>query len=461
MPILALSIAFLITYGYGVWDYSTVGKKLDQVKYADRLFTSSESVGTKIKAMSKPPEMVITDKPVAQVLIEYLLRAGKNENNFYAKKVLTSLPKSLKYASKPISNSLVLIDNTLLIQSIEKADVETISPTLGKLMVKDYFGSRYIKDEPTVAVLGRQEYLEYREDQINEQVGKIQVLIDQVQKNIAAATSNLSGARSRLANAQAGLGRADSDSASDDKICKTAMDYDINGNLVRYYSDAYCAEIKAYYVNVKAELNKLIGSLQGQVQNYQTQVTQYTEAKKTLDTIKLFISSQKDSTPQELGIFLPEKEKKIALDSTDSKTLATYIVTLTHEYLHYTSYVSKERRLPQFFEERLTEYYARRVVSKELHKNTNIGYPLVVKIIEQMATKVDAKDLEDVYFTKDSDRLVSLLDAAYGKNFYSDSEFYFTAMSYVSSKDALNFANNIMLKIGGRELEEKDLLSEF
>jgi hypothetical protein len=457
---LALVVSYFVLYGYAVVRFNQEATALSDSRLDATILLSKDKIVGKIKTLREPPHIVLSDKPMGQMIVYYLVTKGVDSKSFYGGQILTHMPPSLLGTTKSIADSQVLVDSTLFIQSLEKADIEAISPSLGKLLVKHYFSDRYIKDEPSVSVLGRQEYLKFREDQINEQLAKIQELVDKVQKNLTIVGGNISTDKSKIASNQDGITKATSSRDSDDKLCRSVMGYDYDGNVVRYYSDQECDRVRDEWNGVISQLSKNLADWQKQLSYDQNQWAQYTEAKKTIEQIKSFVASQKSSTPQELGVFTPETDIKLALDSTDKKMLHEYAVTLVHEYLHYTSYVTKERQLPRFFEEGLTEYYARKVISKELTTDTNIGYPLLVKVIQQMASKLPEQQLEDIYFTKDVDRLQSLLDQAYGKNFYNDSEFYFTAMSYVSSKDALKFANNVMLKIGGKELTEKDLYSD-
>ena len=78
-----------------------------------------------------------------------------------------------------------------------------------------------------------------------------------------------------------------------------------------------------------------------------------------------------------------------------------------------------------------------------------------------MTKKIPEDELKNIYFNKDEKALIALLNNTYGSKFYQDSEFYFQAMSYVSGKEALKLANNIMFKIGGKDLKEEDLNSTY
>jgi hypothetical protein len=166
--------------------------------------------------------------------------------------------------------------------------------------------------------------------------------------------------------------------------------------------------------------------------------------------------------PHEFGTFIPKDVIRIAFNTADSShTIADYIETLIHEYLHYASYVSDDKKLSDvFFEEGLTEYFARQIIKNDLDVSTNIGYPVFAKIIDQMTKRISESELTDIYFSKDQVRLEQLLDRVYGENFYKNTRIEFLNLQYASSPDlALKIANEIMKKLGGNPLKEKDLLS--
>src|SRR3989344_2958924 len=87
----------------------------------------------------------------------------------------------------------------------------------------------------------------------------------------------------------------------------------------------------------------------------QANLAEYQKAKDILVRYRDLVETQKDTTPYELGLFEEPSTIKVVLESTSDTALADYLAVLAHEYLHYTSYVSEERSLPQFFEEGLTE----------------------------------------------------------------------------------------------------------
>jgi hypothetical protein len=167
--------------------------------------------------------------------------------------------------------------------------------------------------------------------------------------------------------------------------------------------------------------------------------------------------------PNELGVFEPKDKIKIAFATTSSHAIADYLETVAHEYLHYTSYISQAKRFSDsFFEEGLTEYFARNIIQKELQTTTNLGYPVQVKIITEMTKRIPESDFMDSYFTKDDAELIYMVDRAYGDGFYENNQILFETLQYTSDpKQMLQLANTIMKKIDGQRLTEKDLFSNY
>jgi hypothetical protein len=116
--------------------------------------------------------------------------------------------------------------------------------------------------------------------------------------------------------------------------------------------------------------------------------------------------------------------------------------------------------LPQFFEEGLTEHFARQVVEKYTGEKTDLGYPIISRVISQIAKDIPEDKLAEIYFTKNEDLLKQVLDEKYGEGFYEDSEYHFFVMPLVGFEDSLKYANDIMIEIGGNEIHKEEIKTE-
>ncbi|MDO8569993.1 MAG: hypothetical protein Q7R97_00210 [Candidatus Daviesbacteria bacterium] len=412
------------------------------------------------KSENMPNIIGNSDKLSEAILLSVMLNQVKSIS-FYQQVILPSAISDKKVVLKLPNDILLLPNGTLVIKELNKAPIEAMSPVLGRLMVRKYFDSKYVKEEPQIQVMGRQEYLKFREDQINEQLAEIDKYITNTQTLINAAYANISEDKQKIESNKNGLSNSISSKDSDYNKCKTAGYYSYYfGTFSRYYTDSECDARRAQWDQIIAGFQKNINDWEQSLKTDQYNLGEYQKAKDLLVKYQGLVASQKDTTPGELGIFESPDKIKVVLESTSDRAIADYFAIVVHEYLHYTSYVSEERQLPQFFEEGLTEYYARQIVSKEIKTETNVGYPAIIPIIKKIAQDLPKGELERIYFTKDEKSLIALLNDKYGDSFYKDSEYYFKIIPFLGGSDTLEIVNNILFKIGAPQLTEKDLYSE-
>ncbi|TXH05370.1 MAG: hypothetical protein E6R05_02235 [Candidatus Moraniibacteriota bacterium] len=388
--------------------------------------------------------------------------------SFYSNSLKSFVVRKFSPVPGVVSDARVyLVGNSLIIGEIEQKDLEKLAPVFGRILVSQYFGSRFIKDEPQLSVIGRQEYLKYREEQINKVIADIQSDLEQVQSIVSSIAEEISYDRKMIGENQAGISEAQALKNSEYNRCINAGFYSYIGYYsywVSLYSNSECRNQASRWDSIISQYQGNVNSWRAELVSDQKQHAEFIELRDIVAARKTLVEASKDNTPQELGVFVPEKEIKIALDSLSLESSVDLFSVLTHEYLHYTSYVSEERVLPSFFEEGLTEYFSRRVIQKKFGVDTNIGYPLVTRIIQEIANKIPEDELAEIYFTKDVVRLESTLDAVYGKDFYGQSKVYMSMISYVPPLEALKYANNLLVRMGGSEVTEDIMyskLSEF
>lgn len=383
-----------------------------------------------------------------------------NKGGYYSQNYISSFPGFLLLNSKTLNRSVYLMGTTFIIRELDKDVFQTFTPTLVKKLIKRGLSPRYIKPEPDVEIISRQDYLKYREDEINKRIDEIAGYIAEARKalgnigyNIQVTKKNISTLENNIV-----LNTQYRDQEYNQCTSATWTYYGYYSNYTyRRYSDAYCQSLRNQRDEQNAQYQVDLSLNRSNLSYYQSQYNEFKQYLDQFQDYKVFIEATKELTPYELGLFEPEKSVKVVLDSVDNKDIANFLGTLIHEYIHYTSYVSSERILPQFFEEGLTEYLSQQVISKQLHIKVDIGYPVIVKVIMAMAQKIPPTRLEEIYFNKNTDQLISLLDETYGKNFYKDTELYFALIPYSPPDEALKFANNIIFKIGGETIEESDL----
>lgn len=418
--------------------------------------TEKEKLSEKIKQMDKTPSIIGSSDALLQTIVLKISKGKLNRSEFYYAYILPQALKRKNLDFKLASDILLLPDNTLVIARLDKETIEAISPALGFLMIRSYFDPRYIKPEPKLQVMGRTEYLKYRDDQINSQLAEMDSDIREVKKAISAQYSAIEYDKQMIENNKSSLNNAIQSRDYYYNRCMTAGYY-FWGYFYRYYSDAYCESQRREWDSIISGFEKNISDWENALAQDQRLLAEYQKAKELLETWREFIASQKERVPSELGIFEPPNTIKVVLESTSDKALADFFALVVHEYLHYSSYVSEERYLPLFFEEGLTEYLSRNVIANEIKKETNVGYPVIVKVVEEIAKDIPKEELENIYFIKDKNRLIALLNDKYGDTFYKDTEYYFSIIPWIPIEESLELANNIMLAIGGSQLSEEDI----
>lgn len=350
----------------------------------------------KLQTLSGPPIIIASDKDQKEIL-RAIAASTTGRNTFYGSAILPAIPNGFIFSIEKLHDSLLLIDNTLIISKINPQDMQLLSPLIGYDFVKNYFPTRVIKSYPKIAIMTKTEYLAYRKDDAKKKIIKIDAQI----KKLDSIVSSISASMKK-----------------DEK-----NDTEENQNLLADYS--------YYDVFFKKQKNVLLLQL--------------------------------EKIPHENGVFVSPDSIKLTLDTTNPHGIADYFATVTHEYLHYASYVSDEKRFDSsFFEEGLTEYFARRAIKDTLNISTNLGYPVQVKIIGAMTNLITETELADIYFDKDEDALEQALDRVYGDGFYQNNEVLFETLQYASdSQQTLEIANKIMQKIGGPAVTQQDLYSSY
>jgi hypothetical protein len=393
-------------------------------------------------------------------ILSIFISSNQKRNSFYVNSLIPNVPSFMVLPVQIPNTSIFFVKDNLIVKGVNPSDIEPISPYIGNLLVKSYFKSRFIKTYPSVKVMGRQEYLDYRISQYNESITKLNNYIQALEDEISGYYGRIQSDKTKIANNQSIISESASSRDSYYNSCVSAGYY-FYGYYYHYYSQSYCDNQRTQWDAIINKANQNISDLSSDISTTQSYLYQDQEADKEAKSYVSYIESAKDQTPQELGVFEPDNNIKVAVDETSPNVVVDYFETLAHEYLHYSSYVDKDKTFTyNFFEEGLTEYFARKVATNEFNVNTHMGYPLLVAVMKEIIKKIPESTLEDIYFKKDESTLEAVLANAYGENFYKDTENYFSILPYLSgTKDGLKIANAIMLRIGGRTLTENDLYS--
>ncbi|MBI5123091.1 hypothetical protein HZA75_04515 [Candidatus Roizmanbacteria bacterium] len=339
-----------------------------------KIVTDANEISKKIQSSKSMPHVVYYDYSYKKSLVLVRLNA---KPSFYSSNLIISVPDFVFEKLSAPQAAILLVDDKLLITELKEDVLEKLSPTLGKLLIKNTFKDKNIKSDSKISLLNRQEYLKLREKQINEQIKKLDDEIVEVDKEINITYGYISENKKQLQEADDFLANSETKKTATYNECKSAGE-NYEGHFYRYYTDDQCNSILAEWDKIVREVSGQTGEIRSALSNNQRVLADYQSTRAYTVQARNFVNEYKNITPDELGIFLPEKDIKIALDSNNPDVFNGYLATLVHEYLHYTTYVSDERELDHFFEEGLTEYFAKKIMKKQLNYSENIGYPVAV-----------------------------------------------------------------------------------
>ncbi len=412
--------------------------------------------------MDAVPKMVITDDKNFPLVVENQYFSAGHSGGFYNQYLIHKIPESLVSVSIPKA-SVYVFDQTLVFTGLNAADLKAVSPRLGYLMVKNYFNPRYIKAGPLLDILGRQDYLKLREDQVNKQVAEIDKLNSDSGRTWQTVQNAVAADNTGIADSTEAINSATKMLNLDYQNCMAAGYYDIFvKKFIPYHDEKYCRDkAQLEWGNKIQENQKSLNDLNVKAAADKKQLDTLNYTKIMVTNYRTVVANQISSAPDELGLFHDQNQIDMVLDWVSASSVQAYLQSLVHEYLHYTSYVSDQTALPKAFEEGLTEYYARQVMGQETGSSMQLGYPLLVKIISQMAMKIPLPVLQEVYFTKDTTLLATTLDRYFGNGFYASNNMLISVLPYLDEDKALATANSIMKEIGGPAVTENDLFSEI
>jgi len=459
--LLGLVLALVLTTLIAVLQLNVISISLRINSQSAGVITDKQQLINKLKSMDKAPEIIpYTTNEQGKLLIT-LTNSSPTDNSFYTKSLIQNIPAFLTFPLQVPDKSVFMIKNVLVVKSINPPDIEPLSPYIGYLLVKSYFNGRFIKSYPSVKVMGRQEYLDYRTSQFDSVISKLNSYILSIDDEISGYYGRIQDDKNKIASWESYISTANSNKSAAYNNCISAGYYDFFTYSFMYTnSQSYCQSVASQYDNYVNQGNQSIASLNQDINATSYNISQDQDAETTAKGYISSLENAKTQTPQELGIFEADNNIKVAVDETSPNVVVDYFETLSHEYLHYASYVNKDSTLKySFFEEGLTETFARQVAKKEFGVDTHMGYPVLVAIMSEMMKKIQEKTLEDIYFTKDETTLEAVLANAYGEKFYNDFGNYFDILGYLPARDTLSMANAILLRMGAKTINASDLYS--
>jgi hypothetical protein len=452
-------VSFIFLYFVAFMELNILSILVNINPQAADIVSSRNAIVEKLRRAETLPDIKISTNGQSGELIIAAASATGNDS-FYGKFIIPSIPGFFIIPVKGQNSGMVLTNNTLIIKKADSSDIKSISPLIGYLLIKKYFTTRSIKHFPQVELMNDAQYLESRKADAKENLADIDKQIKDTSAKIASDEASIDIIKNQIEASQENGDVLKEDRNKQYTKCLNTGSYVENGVFKRTFTVSECQDlvIKADQAINRSvlgteTLNKKLEEAQGELTGYKYYSDFFKAQRELVQGLSLNI-------PHETGVFKAPNEIKMLFKIKDAHALGDFFETMAHEYLHYASYNGKTKLPDLFFEEGLTEYFARQAIKDGLKLDTNLGYPAQVKIITQMTNIIPESELMDVYFSKDINLLTSTLDNVYGDGFYENNKILFATLQYSSNpNETLKLANQIMKKINGPVLKLEDITS--
>lgn len=459
--IISIFSAFILLFIVGIIQVNIYSILMNKNPATLGVKTYTKDIHSSINENASVPNIIVSNNNSKNNVIA-LAKASSGNNNFYGEIILSNIPKIIIIPIKNELSNLLLLDNSLIINKVNITDIEKISPEIGYLMLKNNFPLRDIKKYPNVSVMDENEYLVFRKKDAQQKINKIISESEKMEDSVSSISASITQTQLDIeVNKRNQLGILEErDKEFND--CLSEGKYGEKNKFIPNNTKQDCQPIidkwESQYIaeeNLGKELAKKIDDDQKALKVYEYYDSFFKAQKKLTDF-------SVENIPGELGVFIPENKVKVVLLGSDNQAVIDYFVTLAHEYLHYASYTPGKRLESSFFEEGLSEYFARQTIKSSMKINTNIGYPIANKIIEEITKKIPEADLADIYFAKDQALLEDTLNLIYGEGFYENNIVLFESLMYSADEDqALELANSILDKIDSPTITKDDVYSNL
>jgi hypothetical protein len=416
---------------------------------------NAADIENRLLQLGKPPKVIF--KEARSVIRSAAVdQSGKG---FYGGVVISSFPALLIFPEKDYEAGVLLSGDTLIVTDINSPEFQLVSPVVAYSMIANYFPAQQVRSFPQVSVMDKNEYLVFREGNISDKLETIDELLEVIAETVEVLEITVEEEERQTAEKEESVKQERLEREREFGRCVNEGFYD-SGTYRRVNSREYCLESVAYRDETIKQTNREIKELALLNDGNRKRLAGYREYLKFYQNQKLLTYEETDFTTLEYAVFNPPNIINITqIKQNSPQAMADYFVVLVHEYLHYTTYNEEGRRLDSlFFEEGLTEYFARKIVLKYLGYETNLAYPVNVGVISQMAKRINETDLAVMYFSGDRANLERSVDRAYGDGFYSENIIFLETIQYtVSTKQILDLANKVMETLGGELLVEDDV----
>ncbi|MBN1168905.1 hypothetical protein JXA63_03355 [Candidatus Woesebacteria bacterium] len=423
--------------------------------------SSPSKIIEQLKSSSSPPNIVIGSEEKNSVISAVALAQAGSES-FYGNNIVRNIPAFLVINGGEINSSALLVADTLIIVRANSVDFQPISSVICYLFIKDFFPDQNIENYPKVSLMDQEDYQNYRQQDFDKKVKVLTEVIGSIDESMNDLAENVLVQEERLTSDQESLQELRRQREDQYIDCINEGYYE-DGEYIKVNSKDECNEEVSNLEEQISELRKSVYNLEMTIEKNKEKLAQYEAYSKYYSAQKNLTDEMTEFISYEFASFEPPDDIRIAVFENNEQSVADYFELLVHEYLHYTTFdESGERLATDFFREGLTEYFARKIIKRNLGVDTNLGYPANVKIIEEISKRISDADLAEVYFLQDEDELEKLLDLVYDEGFYQRNRVTFETLHYSSnSQNILELGNSIIEEIGGEPLTKDDLKTTY
>lgn len=412
--------------------------------------TDTKTIVIKLQHTTIPPVIIPRDmSSQKQAAALAMTTAG---SNFYSNIIIPAASNILIIPIKKFSSNFFFLENTLIVNRID-SDAQKISPILGFLFVQNYFPTRHIRSFPHIFVMNQKQFIASQENTDKEKLVTVATDIQKMEDGISSFSAQIQQDNDAITTAQQLTTTSMNQRNKEYDTCLSTGHYD-NNIFIHTYTKEHCQTILDVWDVTLTQRGNDEKKVTAQLEKDQEQLKEYEYYDNFFKTQKTLMNITSAGIPDELGVF--QAPNTIQIVATNS--VADFFEDLCHEYLHYASYTPGKRFDSSFFEEGLTEYFARQVIADAMHETFHGAYPAQVIIITALTKRIAQPDLEQFYFTKDEIGLEKALNLAYGDTFYKDNYVYFESLQYTSDpQQIVQLTNTILHNMGEKPIQEKDL----
>lgn len=452
------------------WLFSTITQQADrEIKSSVELLnntterdkagilSSTETITKKIETSTLDNFNIIESNPQKGAILSFLKISQQNKDTFY-RAIAIPYQLNLQENQKEVLNSTLLYfpDNTLVVNKVDKKDIEILLPVLvNKMLLIEFKSLLSSKKNPNILFLNEIDYIVYQTKQEEKNKKKFEDYIVYL-NNFIKESDNIIQSNQNTINSYP---------SDKQKYQKEYEDYMSRWGgwyqscISDLGNDPICEDGKNKFdqnINILKQNIQLVEDYKIQAENNLKLQTSY----KSISINDLVIAKRnyQDFLKNPItagvqdGVFNPPNNIYIKFYEKEYNPLIYYLNTSLHEYLHFYAY-NTNYTLEPFLDEGLTDYLKAIIESKYIEKNyITVNYPHEISIVEDLVKSISIEKIIPLYFEQNNTGLQKAIVNTYRNIDYKN---------FISKGKNLFYTPNNEIDIGDTYLMEiKNMLSE-